>query len=409
MRVAVVGAGWAGLAAAVELTARGHGVTLFEAGRVAGGRARTVELDGRRLDNGQHILLGAYRDTLALMRRVGADPDQLFERRPLAVHEPGRFRLALPKLPAPLNLAWGLLTAAPVDLAEKLKTARWMLGVQARGFRVGNDTTVAAWLDAAGQTGAFRKHLWEPLCLAALNTPAERASAQLFANVLRDSLGSPRRADTDLLLPRVPLGDVLPEPAVSWLAQQGATLRFGVRVQQVTPQNNVVLIDGEAFDAAILAVAPQHLARLFPDAAPQLDYEPIATIYLEIGAKTAAPAATLPFPLLHLNGRIGQWVVDRGDGVLGAVLSGHGPWEALSDRALAEAIQAELGLTHSPRWYRVIREKRATFSGRPQLARTPAATRWPQLWIAGDHTWQDYPATLEGAVRSGLHAARQLT
>ena len=80
MRVAVIGGGWAGIAAAVELTASGAHVTLIEAGRVLGGRARSVNIDGRTLDNGQHILLGAYRETLALMRRVGADPDALFER-----------------------------------------------------------------------------------------------------------------------------------------------------------------------------------------------------------------------------------------------------------------------------------------------------------------------------------------
>ncbi|HLO61704.1 MAG TPA: FAD-dependent oxidoreductase, partial [Azonexus sp.] len=95
MRVAVIGGGWAGIAAAVELTARGISTTLFEAGRVLGGRARSASVDGRVLDNGQHILLGAYRDTLALMRQVGADPDQLFDRRPLRVIDNADFELAL--------------------------------------------------------------------------------------------------------------------------------------------------------------------------------------------------------------------------------------------------------------------------------------------------------------------------
>ncbi len=115
MRTAVIGGGWAGIAAAVELTGSGHPVTLFEAGRVLGGRARSVSLDGRTLDNGQHILLGAYRDTLDLMRRVGADPEQLFDRRPLQVIDRQGFRLSLPKLPAPFNLAWGLLSSPSVS------------------------------------------------------------------------------------------------------------------------------------------------------------------------------------------------------------------------------------------------------------------------------------------------------
>lgn len=396
MRVAVIGAGWAGLAAAVELTGRGAAITLIEAGRVPGGRARSVAIDGRTLDNGQHILLGAYRETLALMRKIGADPELLFERRPLQVVGPGGFRLALPKLPAPLNVAWGLLDAAAVNLPEKLKTALWMQRVKWGRFRLASDCSVSEWLAAAGQTGVLRKQLWEPLCLAALNTPAERASAQLFANVLRDSLGSPRRSDTDLLLPRAPFGELLPEPACRWLAANGATLRFGHRVRSVTD----ACVDGKAFDAVVVAVAPQHLGALLPEIATDFAYEPIITVYLQFPAKT-----TLPFPLLHLGDNTGAWTVDRGNGLFGCAISGHGNWEALSDDALADAMEAALGFGKAD-WRQVIREKRATFSCRPQQPRPDHRTTDPRVFLAGDHTWADYPATLEGAVRSGLRAAR---
>ena len=395
MKVAVVGAGWAGLAAAVDLTRRGAAVTLYEAGRVAGGRGRSVNIDGRTLDNGQHLLLGAYRETLGLMRNVGADPDALFDRRPLQVVDRDGFRLALPRWPAPFNVAWGLLTAATVDPPEKLKTALWMQRVKWRGFRLTRDESVADWLDAAGQTGVLRKKLWEPLCLAALNTPAERASAQLFANVLRDSLGSPRRADTDLLLPRVPFGELLPEPACHWLTANGATLRFGHRVRSI----NDACVDGEAYDAVIVAVAPQHIGALLPEIDARFDYEPIATVYLQFAANTR-----LAFPLLHLGGNTGAWAVDRGNGLFGCAISGHGDWESLSDEALAAEIETALGLGPAG-WHQVIREKRATFCSRPQLTRPSHITADPRLVLAGDYTWADYPATLEGAVRSGLHAA----
>ena len=398
MKVAIVGAGWAGLAAAVDLTRRGAAVTLYEAGRVAGGRGRSVNIDGRTLDNGQHLLLGAYRETLALMRSVGADPGALFERRPLQVVDRDGFCLALPSWPAPFNVAWGLLTAATVDLPEKLKTALWMQRVKWRGFRLKRDESVADWLDAAGQTGVLRQKLWEPLCLAALNTPAERASAQLFANVLRDSLGSPRRADTDLLLPRVPFGELLPEPACHWLTANGATLHFGHRVRSI----NDACVDGEAYDAVIVAVAPQHIGALLPEIDARFDYEPIATVYLQFAANTR-----LPFPLLHLGGTTGAWAVDRGNGLFGCAISGHGDWEALSDEALAAEIEAALGLGPAD-WRQVIREKRATFCSRPQLARPAHITADPRLVLAGDYTWADYPATLEGAVRSGLRAARAI-
>ena len=401
MKVAVIGSGWAGLAAAVELTAAGVPVTLFEAGRHPGGRARSATIAGRHLDNGQHILLGAYRDTLALMRRVGADPARLLDRHPLRVVDNAGFRLALPRLPAPFNLAWGLLTTQGVPWREKLTTARWMEDLKRVRFRLPADCSVAEWLDTAGQTGTLRRHLWEPLCLAALNTPAERASAQIFANVLRDSLGSPHREDTDLLLPRETLSKLLPEPAIAWLARAGTDLRFSHRVGTLDARAEHVNVDDEAFAAVIIAVAPQHLGKLLPDQAAACVYEPIATVYLQYAVDVA-----LPFPLYGLQGGHGQWVVDRGHGLLAAVISGHGAWEELADAELAGYLHGELGQIRLPAWHAVIREKRATFSCRPHLLRAGTVTPHPRIFLAGDHTWGDYPGTLEGAVRSGLAAAR---
>lgn len=420
MNIAVIGGGWAGIAAAVELTAQGQVVTLFEAGRVLGGRARGITLGGQRLDNGQHILLGAYKEILALMRQVGADPEQLLQRLPLAIQDNAGFRLRLPTIPVPFNLAWGLLTARGVSLREKIATARWMEGLKSRQFQLPVDTRVAEWLDAAGQKGALRRHLWEPLCLAALNTPAERASAQLFATTLRDSLGSPRREDTDLLLPKVDLGQILPEPAAKWLQANGAKLRLSHRVKEIADelgdrpqfyesQNrglspNSSTVDGEAFDAVILATAPQHAASLL-GAEPNfgLEFEPIGTVYLAYPESTA-----LPVPMLGQQGGIGQWAIDRGHGMIACILSGHGEWETQSDDELATRLAAELNLPGEPFWHGVVREKRATFSCRPNLIRPGAETRHPRVWLAGDYTWADYPGTLEGAVRSGRRAAQRV-
>jgi squalene-associated FAD-dependent desaturase len=253
----------------------------------------------------------------------------------------------------------------------------------------------------AGQTGALRRHLWEPLCLAALNTPADRASAQLFANVLRDSLGGARRQDTDLLLPRVNLGQLLPEPAGQWLQAHGAKICLSTRVRQISETENGIDIDGESFAGAIIATAPQHAGALRPAAATDFAYEPIATVYLQFG-----PASKTPFPLTNRLGGYGQWVVDRGDGLLACVLSGHGGWETLDDAALAAALEAELAMPEAAIWHKLIREKRATFSARPGLSRADFRTSNPRLFLAGDHTWADYPATLEGAVRSGRRAGQ---
>jgi squalene-associated FAD-dependent desaturase len=334
------------------------------------------------------------------MREVGADPDQLLARHPLQIVDNAGFRLALPRLPAPLNLAWGLLTARGVGWREKLQTARWMQHLKRTHFRLASDSSVATWLDAAGQTGHLRRHLWQPLCLAALNTPAQTASAQLFANVLRDTLGSPRRADTDLLLPRVDFGRLLAEPASDWLLAHGVTLRYRTRVRSLHASAGAVTIDGEPYAAAILATAPQHARHLWPSLADHFEYEPIITAYLQY-----PPATRLPFPLLSLSGPLGQWVVDRGNGLFACVLSGHGPWEQADDADLAQRLADELGFPARPVWRQVIREKRATFSARPNLPRPPE-TLTPRLFLAGDHTWAEYPATLEGAIRSGRRAAR---
>jgi squalene-associated FAD-dependent desaturase len=430
-RVAIVGAGWAGLSAAVSLAARGIAVTIYEAGRHPGGRARRVDLDGHAVDNGQHLLIGAYRRTLSLMRRIGADPDALLLRLPMRVLVPGGFDLRLPRLPAPLHTAVGLFTACGAGWRETVAATRAMRQLQAAGYRLDGDRTVAEWLDAAGQNGAIRRYLWEPLCLAALNTSPASASAQVFANVLRDTLGG-RRRDTDFLLPRCPLGDLLPEPAARWLTARGAEFRFSCRVRRLLAVDGGWQIDSDcgdtqtrAFDQVIVAVGPQHAPALLPET-PALQairgmiealcYEPIATVYQRYPGRHR-----LPLPIVQLGGPTAQWVVDRSalgpgdlqeDSLVAHVLSAHGPWEQLRDDELGARLHVELAraMPDLPRpvWQRIIREQRATFSCTPGLVRPPHRTPLRGLWLAGDYTHSDYPATLEAAVRSGEAVAEAI-
>lgn len=419
-RVAVVGAGWAGLACAAELAAADTNVTVFEASRQIGGRARSVELNGHLLDNGQHLIVGAYAETLRLMRLVGAEPDSSLQRMPLQLDYPGAFLLKLPLLPAPWHLALGLLNAKGAGLGEKLSAALFMQRLKWQGYCLRRDTTVAEWLDREGQRGALRRFLWEPLCLAALNTAPQHASAQVFANVLRDSLGGSSEA-TDLLLPRCDLGALFPEPAARFIAGQGGEIRLSARVNALQRDGNGWQINAERFDHVVLALAPQHVAPLLISR-PAHDallhqlsdylYEPIGTAYLGYPADVR-----LPFPMLGLRGPLGQWVFDRGSmdgkhGVLAFVLSADGDWDKLEDGELAQNLHAELvaaiGPLPAPLWQRSIRERRATFSCRPNLPRPGPGTAERGLWLAGDYTYGDYPATLEGAVRSGVAAARQI-
>lgn len=430
-RVAVIGAGWAGLSAAVSLVERGAAVTVFEAGREAGGRARRVELDGEDVDNGQHLLIGAYRRTLSLMRRIGADPDRQFCRLPMRVLVPGHFDLRLPRLPAPLHTAVGLIAARGTGWREILAAMAAMRRLQKHGYRLDRDITVAQWLHAAGQDGALRRYLWEPLCLAALNTPPREASAQVFANVLRDTLGG-RRQDTDFLLPRGHLGTLIPEPALRWLVAHGATVHLSSRVRRLSTDGRGWRLesgdsnsDWPVYDQVIVAAGPQHVRDLLPPtveleaitaALDGLRYEPIATVYQRYPGPHRLPA-----PIVQLPGPTGQWVVDRSalsgkqatsSCLFAHVLSARGAWDALGDQELAACLHRELasalpGLP-SPGPLRIIRERRATFSCTPGLIRPPNRTPLRGLWLAGDYTQGDYPATLEGAVRSGEAVAEAI-
>ncbi|MCR5864970.1 hydroxysqualene dehydroxylase HpnE [Aquincola sp. J276] len=418
-RVAVIGGGWAGLAAAVAGVQRGAQVTLFEMAPQLGGRAREVPMDGLPLDNGQHILIGAYRHTLALMRTVGASPEALLLRCPLALVYPDGSGLRLPPgsaIPAFVRgvLAypgWGWRDRASLLLAA----GRW----GASGFRCAPRDGVAQLTRSLSP--AVRQQLIEPLCVAALNTPTQRASGRVFLRVLRDALFS-GAGSADLLLPRASLGALLPAPAQAWLQSRGATVRMGQRVQQLQREGSAWQVEGQAFDQVLLATSAREAARLAQPLAPAwaaraaaFDYEPIITVYLR------CPGARLPLPMMALQAGpqapaqfvfdLGALAGDRGThGVFAFVISGARDWAALGLEATAEAtlLQAQAAFAPGtwpvvPTVLRTLAERRATFLCTPGLDRPPAAVA-PGLWAAGDYVEGPYPATLEGAVRAGQAA-----
>jgi squalene-associated FAD-dependent desaturase len=426
-RVAVVGAGWAGLAAAVRATQAGDQVTLIEMAGMAGGRARRAgELaEGLALDNGQHILIGAYASTLALMRAVGIDPDHVLMRLPLRLVSAGGRGLALPAGRPLTAFVRAMLAASHWSAGERLRLLAAAGGWLARGFRCPPDWTVARLTRSLGSQ--VRRELIDPLCVAALNTPAGRASAAVFLRVLRDALFSAPGA-SDLLLPRVDLGRLLPDAACDWLARQGAELRWRHRAQQLDAQpDGGWAIDGEAFDRVVLAASATESARLAAPHAPDwaatagaMAYEPIVTVVLRMAG------GRLPFPMLALDASDtapAQFVFDLGalrsgepgaEGVLAFVVSGASAWvQAGTDATVAAVIdQARRELAPlaggkdrpEPQLVRHLAERRATFACTPGLRRSPMQIA-PGLRAAGDHVEGPYPATLEGAVRSGLAAA----
>lgn len=420
MNVAIIGAGWAGMAAAVTLAQAKIPVTVFEAARHLGGRARSVEIEGIALDNGQHIMIGAYRETLRLMRLVGADPDELLLRAPLALEYPGKFSLRVPRLPAPLHLAAALLTARGLAWGERIAAMRFMTAMRRKAYRIATDMPVSELLAQHRQGGALARYLWEPLCVSALNTPPASASAQVFLNLLRDALGG-ARAHSDFLIPRADLGRLFPQPAAAFVCANGGAVRLGMPVRTLIRASDGFALDDrpERHTHAILAVGPHQIDALldeFPVLAPVRErlsafaYEPIYTCYLQYPPEVAMPQVMTGF-----DGGTIQWVFDRGRlngtaGLLAAVVSARGAHQNLSQDVVASAMHRELatflpGLPQ-PLWSRVIAEKRATYSCRPGLARPGNRTSVDHLFLAGDYTAGDYPATLESAVRSGVLAAR---
>lgn len=418
--LAVIGAGWAGLAAAVEAVRAGWSVTLFETADQAGGRAREVRSDGLVLDNGQHILIGAYVETLRLMREVGVDPDRVLLRTPLRLTEPDGRGLHLPPGSPLLAFARATWRRAGWTVGERLALLAAAGGWAVRGFHCPPGWTVDRLTRYLPE--ALRRDLIEPLCVAALNTPAVEASATVFLRVLRDALFS-GPGSADLLLPRASLGEVFPQPALAWLRAHDADVRLTTRILAIDAHNGAWRVDGTAFDAVVLATPPAEAARLTAPLAPPWSaraaafyYEPIVTVYVDAGE------ARLPEPMLALPAgphAPAQFVFDRGQlggppGLLAFVISGAQPWVNAGREATVEATldQARDALGHhlpGPiRLLRWIAEKRATFRCVPGLDR-PAAAIAPGLIAAGDYIDGPYPATIEGAVRSGVQALAGLS
>ena len=434
--VAVVGGGWAGCAAAVELARKDVRVTLIEQARVLGGRARRVALSGVPLDNGQHLLIGAFRCTLKLIERVhpAGRMASLFHRLPLTIRPfgapAGGVALHAWRLPAPLNLALGVVAARGLAWSERAALLSDFRRLARAGFRTPPAQTVAQCF-AGTPLRAFAA-VWEPLCIAALNTPPETASTQVFANVLRMAIAGTARASA-FLVPATDLAALFPDPAARLVARHGGSVRTGVTVRGIGHRDGGVVLDvdgqSEAFDAAIVAVAPHQLATALGvggAADPEwraplanvaaLTWESITTVYLAY-----TDAVTLPIPIMRLDDAPGQWAFDRAGalppeapdgarGLVAVVISTSGAHDARDQPTLAAEADAQLrrlaGRWPLPVWSRVIAERRATYACTPHAVRPAAGRVAPGLYLAGDYTDPELPATLEAATRSGVAAAR---
>ena len=433
-KVAVIGAGWAGMAAAIAHRQAGRQVTVFEAARTVGGRARAVPgvlPDGTAatLDNGQHILIGAYTESLRLMRLVGVDPTTALLRLPLTLQFPDGQGLQLPDLAPPLDALLGIVRAKGWGWQDKVALLRTATAWQLHGFRCAPHTSVADL--CAPLTPRLMAEFIDPLCVSALNTPAREASGQVFLRVLQDSLFS-GRGGSNLLLPRTDLGALFPEAAMRWLVQQGGQVVTGQRIQRLVPlprgRWQLAGTGGaaqgseatDAFDHITLACPSWEAARLvdglastaglaaaarWSATANALRFEAITTVYAH------ASGARLPLPMLALRNTAehpAQFVFDRGQldgqqGLLAFVVSASDGDRALIEQQVLQQAAAQLGVS-GLRPVQTVVEKRATFACTPGLQR-PAMQVLPGLTACGDYVDGPYPATLEGAVLSGTAVA----
>jgi squalene-associated FAD-dependent desaturase len=462
--VAVIGGGWAGCAAAVTLADAGFGVELFEAAPVLGGRARRVVRHGLDLDNGQHLMLGAYRETLDLVARLDAPAParRALAIAPMAASQANAIALRARAWPAPFGLLAALLQARGLRFRERLAALRWFAALRRSGFRCAPGVTVAAM--TATLPARVADALWHPLCLAALNTPPAEASAQVFANVLAAVFDGGADA-ADWIVPRGDLGMLVPDATARRLVAGGhrvATATAARIVARGAAAGWCIAAKDSLrdYDGVVVAVAPHQLAHAFaPDlaahepalAAPLADvaalrYEPITTAYLGYAQRVTPPDA-----IVRLDDRPGQWLFARDDiaaashaaasgdtraetaaapaagsvaarsagaraprlaSVVAIAISAHGAHDAWPHAALVAACDAQLARLApgwpACTWSQVIEEKRATYACTPSARRPVCGLVLPALALAGDYTDERFPATLEAAVRSGRRAATAL-
>ncbi len=445
--VVVIGAGVAGLRAAVQLAARGARVIVLESKAVLGGRATAFNdpQTGERVDNGQHVMLGCYHETFAFLRQMGTD-DRVRVQAGLDVDfvDPAgeRSRLSLPGLPPPINFIAGLLDwkalgwrdrlaamrlAAPIRIAQSGKREEGR-GKKPTRIAASPGETVEEWLITNGQTARIREMLWEPLALAALNQSVRVAAAPPFVAVLAQMFGGGPK-DASLALPTWPLDQVYAEPARRFIEERGGEVRIGcaARVHLAGGAVSHVEARGERLDAsAVVAAVPWYaLVDLFAG-----DVGPLDAVRNAAAATKPSPIASvnlwldrriLRTPFLGLPGRSMQWVFDKeqmfdtGTSHITLVSSGADEVMALQNDALIALALGELRdavpearaakVTRAS----VVRERRATYSLAPGQPKRPATvTDVRGLVLAGDWIETGLPATIEGAAISGRRAAEAI-
>lgn len=434
--VSIIGGGWAGLAAAVELSSHNIPVTVYESARQAGGRARSVSLNNLTVDNGQHLMIGAYHQMLTLLNKIGVKESEVFTRIPQQLDivdlnsSQTVFSLKLPRLPAPLNLVTGMLRCPSLTFLEKLATLFYFNKLLKTEIKT--DISVDQWLEHSNIPQKYIQYLLKPLCLAALTTHTHEASAKIFQNVLQQTFNG-AAANTDLLIPKTDLGHVFPNAAMQYIQQQGGKILLEHRVEQINFEDDqAVSIQVKnqtlAVDLIIMAT-PAHITHTLLSSSSklknsaekikQLEFEPVTTVYLQYPADVQ-----LPMPMMGVINASSEWLFDRQHcnqpGLIAVVISASGAHTECSNEQLIEHIQNELKALF-PHWpgamsCNVIREKRACFRCLTNIdtIRPATSTAIKNLTLCGDYVHFEeknapgLPSTLEASLQSGVKCAQLL-
>lgn len=441
--ILILGAGVAGLTAAVRLADAGLRPLVLEAAKTAGGRARShFDLTCQEeLDCGPHLLMGAYTHTLQLLTRLGTRHYLLEEQTPHFTfwdRTQGWHHLTCPNWPAPWHLVAGLARFTPLSHADKWTALRLLPTLLRPLPTTLEKQSVTQWLASHRQSPALCQRLWHPLCLATLNEPAGSANAALFVTVLQRLFFTDRQAARPLL-PTVPLSQLIATPAQAAIQRAGGAVVTQCRVQQLTFADHTLQTvqtnQGSWFapKAVIAALPAAALARLLPEwsATRQitaLQSAPIVSVHL-----TYDQPATLPAPLVALPWESSQWLLDRTRitaaqssaptaltapqlGRFSAVLSGAYRERTWSAAQLIQTVHQDLArllpelAPLTPRATQVNKAHHATFAAWPETSqyRPDCQTPWHNFWLAGDWTATGLPATLEGAAQSGIQAAEKI-
>ena len=408
--VHVVGAGLAGLAAAVELGAAGRRVKLYEAGRHAGGRCRSyldAEL-GCRIDNGNHLLLAGNKAALRYLARIDA----------LGTLE-GPKEAVFPFVDVGTGERWALRPnrgVVPWWIANakrrvpKTRATDYLAALALR--RADQSATVGEVLE---QHRPLFRRLWEPLAVAALNTGAEGASARLFWRILAETLGRGGAACRPLV-PHDGLSETFVDPALARLRAQGCEIRFGALLRALrfgTDRVTELVFDNGSIelghgDSLILAVPAPGAARLVPALTVPDAYSPIVNAHF----RGTHPAGSPLF--VGVIGGSAEWIFRKRE-TLSVTVSAADRFVDRPADELRQLLWSDAASAYRlPRYpvppARIVKERRATFLASPeQLQRRPGSkTKWDNLLLAGDYVETGLPATIEGAIRSGFAAARQV-